>query len=97
MTKPHIDITTLASLARLAISETEKQKLEKEVPNILAFIDTIQSAHVDHTPTNTALRNVLRDDVQPHDTAMFTDRIIAEAPESTNNRIVVKQVVSRNI
>ena len=96
MTQPTVDIDALAALARIAITSQEKAKLESEIPNILAFVNIIQSAEAGNAPVDTAHRNVLRDDGNPHQSGLFTERIIAQAPEASNSRIVVKQVVTRS-
>jgi len=38
-----IDVRALASLARLEVSDEELAKLEKEIPEILKFVETIQT------------------------------------------------------
>jgi aspartyl/glutamyl-tRNA(Asn/Gln) amidotransferase C subunit len=95
MTEPVVNIDTLTTLARLAITDSEKATLANEIPQILAFVDTIQSANVGNAPADTAHRNVMRDNAQVIETGLFTEKIIAEAPSAAHNRIVVKQVVSR--
>ncbi|MDB5187659.1 MAG: hypothetical protein JWO50_179 [Candidatus Kaiserbacteria bacterium] len=95
MTEPVVDIDTLATLARLAITGIEKAKLANEIPQILAFVDIIQSANVGDAPADTAHRNVMRDDTNVIETGLYTEKLIAEALSAANNRIVVKQVVSR--
>lgn len=90
-----IDIKALASLARLAVSDAELEKLQSELPGILAFVDTIQKAHVSSTPVVPALHNVVRPDENPHESGVYTERLLAAAPLSEGKRIVVKQVISR--
>ena len=46
MTDPAIDVRALAKLARLEVSDAELAKLEKEIPDILAFVETIKKADV---------------------------------------------------
>ena len=57
MTKPIVDVKALANLARLEVSEAELEKLQTEIPGILAFVDTIQKAA---TPFVNNLTNVSR-------------------------------------
>jgi aspartyl/glutamyl-tRNA(Asn/Gln) amidotransferase C subunit len=92
---PKVDIKALAELARLEISDAEVVKLEKEIPDILKFVDTIQSANVGKEAKSPELRNVMREDKAPHETGEYTERLLKAAPKAENNRIVVKQVVSR--
>ncbi len=92
---PKVDIKALADLARLELSDAEMAKLEKEIPDILKFVDQIQSVATDATPTSPELRNVMRADKDPHETGLYTKRVLDAAPKSERDRIVVRQVVSR--
>lgn len=91
-----VDIAALAKLARLEISEGELARLEKEIPAILAFVETIQAASAQGSgePTK-ALRNVMRVDENPHETGKHTKALLEAAPAREGNRIAVKQVISR--
>ena len=92
---PKVNIKALAELARLEVSDAEMAKLEKEIPDILKFVETIQSANVDVEAKAPELRNVMRADENPHETGEYTERLLHAAPKSENDRIVVKQVVTR--
>lgn len=92
---PKVDIKALADLARLEVSDAELAKLEKEIPDILKFVDQIQSVASDGKPSSPELRNVMREDKDPHATGEYTERLLKAAPKSGKDRIVVKQVVSR--
>jgi len=95
MTEHIVDIAALASLARLAISETEKESLQKEIPNILAFVDTIQRVETPELARTPLLHNVLREDIDPRPSGEYTERLMQAAPSAAHNRVIVKQVVSR--
>jgi aspartyl-tRNA(Asn)/glutamyl-tRNA(Gln) amidotransferase subunit C len=92
---PKVDIKALADLARLELSDVEMAALEKEIPDILKFVEQIQSVATDAKPTSPELRNVMRADDNPHESGEYTERLLKAAPKSENDRIVVKQVVSR--
>lgn len=93
MSAPKIDIKALAALARLEVSDTEMATLENELPAILGFVEQVQKVAADAPPTVPEMRNVMRDDINPHETGLYTDRLIAAAPASEGNRVVVKQVL----
>ena len=95
MSTPHIDVRALAKLARMEVEDSELAKLEKELPAILTFVDTIQAVQVKKTERNPALRNVMREDAEPHESGMYTEKLLAQAPGSKEGRVVVKQVISR--
>jgi aspartyl-tRNA(Asn)/glutamyl-tRNA(Gln) amidotransferase subunit C len=92
---PKVNVKALAGLARLEVSDEELTKLEKEIPDILEFVETIQSANVGAEARSPELRNVMRADENPHESGMYTERLLKAAPKEEGNRVVVKQVVTR--
>ncbi len=90
-----VDIAALAKLARLKVSDDGLQQLQKEIPEVLAFVEIIQKASVSKEVVTPALRNVMRSDENPHESGKYTDVLLKAAPAQENNRIVVKQVISR--
>jgi aspartyl/glutamyl-tRNA(Asn/Gln) amidotransferase C subunit len=95
MKKPVVDVRALATLARLEVSDAEVARLEREIPNILAFVEEIQKAQVTKNAKPPVLRNVTRADENPHESGEYTERILKAAPATKHDRIVVKQVISR--
>ena len=94
MTK--VDIATLAKLARLDVSDTEIKKLEKEIPAILDFVETIQKTGAGSSEARTlTLQNIMRDDGEPHETGIYTKELLDAAPAHKKGLIAVKQVLSR--
>ena len=95
MMNPQVDIRALAKLARLEISDAEALKLDREIPSILAFVDTIQKARIEATAESPAHRNIMRADDAPHEGGIYTEKLLEAAPQRVGNRIAVKQVISR--
>lgn len=96
MTGSAIDVRALAKLARLEVSNEELAKLEKEIPAILAFVETIQKATVEaHPSASSGLHNVMRADENAHEGGTYTKTLLDAAPAREGNRIAVKQVISR--
>jgi aspartyl-tRNA(Asn)/glutamyl-tRNA(Gln) amidotransferase subunit C len=91
-----VDIAALAKLARLEVSDAEMAKLEKEIPDILHFVETIQKASTGKEGTSPALRNVMRSDENPIESGAFTEVLLSAAPAREGDRVAVKQVISRN-
>lgn len=88
------DIEKLANLARLEIPEEEKETLRKEVDSILGFVGEIQKL----TPPEPAkeagvIRNVFREDTDPHLSGEFTEALLREAPETEDGYIRVKKIL----
>lgn len=90
-----VDIALLARLARLEVSDTEIASLEKELPSILAFVETIQTAPVSDDVRVSEHRNVLREDTHPHEGGLYSEDLLNAAPTREGDRIAVKQVISR--
>lgn len=90
-----IDVAALAKLARLEVSADETARLEKEIPDILHFVEAIQQADVSGVTESNALRNVMRADEQAHEGGIHTEALLAAAPTREGDRIAVKQVISR--
>ena len=90
-----INIAALAKLARLDIGHDELAKLERELPGIMQFVDTIQKTNVSAHVEAPALRNVMRADGDPHESGKFTETLLRAAPAREGNRVVVRQVISR--
>ncbi len=95
MTGTKVDITALAKLARLDVSEEELLRLEKEIPDILKFVEAIQRAHTGKEEDAPTLRNVMRADEDPHESGVFSEKLLEAAPARVGDRIAVKQVISR--
>lgn len=91
----NVDIRALAKLARLEVADEEIAKLEKEVPAILDFVETIQKVEISAGHPSYELRNVMREDKNPHESGAFTKELLDAAPSVKAQRIVVKQVLSR--
>jgi|SRR3989338_1464928 len=92
-----VDIAALAKLARLEVSDEEMGKLEKEIPAILEFVETIQKAHgsTSSPQASSGLKNVMRADDESHESGKYTEKLLEAAPARDGNRIAVKQVISR--
>ena len=90
-----VDVRALAKLARLDVAPEELSKLEKEIPNILAFVETIQKVSTDLAPLVPEHRNIMRKDENPHASGVHTRDLIDAAPAQKDDQVVVKQVISR--
>ena len=87
-------IKYLESLARITLSESEEEKVGKELQDILTYIDTLNeldTTDVEAMSHSFPITNVLRkDEVKP---TMSPDEIVANAPESQDGAFVVPKTV----
>ena len=90
-----VDVRALAALARMDVSNAELANLEQELPLILAFVETIQKAEIANAERKPQLRNVMREDDEPHESGIYTEKLLGQAPATKDGKLVVKQVISR--
>jgi len=89
------DIEKLAKLARIELTQEEKESLLKEVDPILGYVAQLKEvvSSVGETKKAGELRNVTREDSLPNETASNTEVLVADMPESQNNYLKVKKIL----
>ncbi len=88
------DIEKMAQLSRIEMSSVEKEKMLKEMDSILGFIDQIKNADVDITEREAGeIRNIMREDEEPHESGKYTEDILREAPKVRDGYIEVKKIL----
>ncbi|MFC1802073.1 Asp-tRNA(Asn)/Glu-tRNA(Gln) amidotransferase subunit GatC [Patescibacteria group bacterium] len=88
------DIKKLTELARIDVSEEEQKELLGEMDSILGFIGQIQKADVDIAEREVGdVRNIMRDDVDPHESGKYTEGILREAPKTQKGYFEVKKIL----
>jgi aspartyl/glutamyl-tRNA(Asn/Gln) amidotransferase C subunit len=80
------EVLKLAALSRIKLSDGEVAKMQSDMGNILAYVDTLKAAPLAGdklgAPVMSANRNVLREDANPHEQELHTDFLINLAPNS---------------
>ncbi|MBI5798781.1 MAG: Asp-tRNA(Asn)/Glu-tRNA(Gln) amidotransferase subunit GatC [Candidatus Yonathbacteria bacterium] len=88
------DVEHLAGLARIAVSDSEKEVLRHDLEEILAYVSQVTEVTAElSAPTAGELRNVMRADENPHEAGIFTEDILNQAPSREGNRISVKKIL----
>ncbi len=90
------EIEKLATLARLALSPEEKERMRGEVDSILEYVATIQkvSASADaQTHSIVAQKNVMREDANPHESGIYTETLVSSAPRREGDYVRVKKIL----
>ena len=98
------DVEHLAGLARIAISDSEKELLRHDLEEILAYVSQIKEISAEPPVSETGLpaiplgtagelRNVMREDINPHESGIFTEDILKQAPSRKGDRIAVKKIL----
>ncbi|MDE1874958.1 MAG: aspartyl/glutamyl-tRNA amidotransferase subunit C [Patescibacteria group bacterium] len=84
------EIAKLAALSRLKLSEDEIVRMQGDMTAILSYVDKLKAATASIAategpaggPVMSVNRNVMREDAHPHETGIFTDKLIKLAPQS---------------
>lgn len=87
------DIAKLAKLARIAVTEEESLSFSHEIDAILGYVSQVQDAGVNIVQATDEVKNVLRDDTNSHESGIYTDSILKEAPSKMNGYIYVKKIL----
>ena len=89
------DVKKLAALARIRVKDSELEKFTSEFDAILAYVGQLEKLEL---PTDKGakptLRNVMREDGEPHARGTYTEKLVAQFPASENNALSVKQIIS---
>lgn len=89
------EIEKLAALARIRVPEEEKEPLRKDIDAILGYVGEIQkvSADLGEAKAKPSLRNVMREDGEPHESGLFTEDLLKAAPEGEGEYFKVKKIL----
>ena len=88
------DVQHLAGLARISISEAEQETMRHDLEEILAYVSQVKNATAElGIPEAGDLRNVLRDDTNPHEAGLHTENLLNAAPARQGDRLLVKKIL----
>jgi aspartyl-tRNA(Asn)/glutamyl-tRNA(Gln) amidotransferase subunit C len=88
------DVQHVAKLARLHLTDEEQAAMQKDLGDIIAFADTLNSLDTEGvTPSAhaVAVQNVLREDVAGE--SFDRDKLLANAPSQEDGCYIVPKVV----
>lgn len=88
-------VKKLAALARLEIPEDKLAAFAKEFDAILAYVGQLDSLSIDTsaTPVAPPLKNVFREDVEPHESGKYTEKLASQFPQREGDALSVKQII----
>ncbi len=90
------DVKKLAALSRVSIPEEKLAAFASEFDHILAYVgklDELSLPKSDQRPIS-AVRNVMREDGEPHAAGKYTEAITAQFPDREGNHLKVKQIIN---
>lgn len=89
------EVKKLAHLSRIALSEEDAERHQKEIESILSYISRITEVNGTQEKRASPLVNVFRDDVNPHESGIHTEAMLSAAPYRSGDYISVKKVISQ--
>ncbi|MBX4195654.1 Asp-tRNA(Asn)/Glu-tRNA(Gln) amidotransferase subunit GatC [Candidatus Parcubacteria bacterium] len=89
------EVLKLAKLARIEISSEEAESLAHEFEAILKYVGEIKGARLKGTggKEKPLLRNVMREDVNPHESGIYTEALLNAAPKRKGQYVSVKKIL----
>jgi len=92
------EVKKLAALARIRVEDAELEKFTKEFDAILAYVGQLEKLDLPKGKgrTKSPLRNVMREDGQPHAPGMYTEKLAEQFPAREGNALSVKQIISHD-
>jgi aspartyl/glutamyl-tRNA(Asn/Gln) amidotransferase C subunit len=79
----------------IAVSAEEKESLRKSMDSILNYVEQVQKVSKDLGSERKAglLRNVMREDNNPHESGIFTEVLLSAAPKRDGQYLKVKKIL----
>ncbi len=92
------EVRKLAALARINIGDEELEKFTSEFDAILAYVGQLEALEIPHAVAGgkPVLRNVMREDGEPHAARAYTDALAAQFPAREGDALVVKQIITHD-
>lgn len=91
------DVQKLAALARIKIDDAELEKFTGEFDGILAYVGQLEQVDLgERTDEKPPLRNVMREDGEPHAPGLYTDTLAEQFPARKGDSLSVKQIISHD-
>ncbi len=91
------DVKKLANLSRLALSDEEVVRFTRDIDAVLGYVGQITKvANSGEKSEKPSVRNVLREDRDPHESGIYTETLLAEAPEREGDSLKVKKILSHD-
>lgn len=90
------DIEKLGDLARIKLSPEEKETLKTDIGSILGYVSEIQEVSSDierDMSGDNEHINIMRADEEPHESGLYSKKILENAPEREGDYIKVKKIL----
>ena len=98
--KNETNIERLATLSRIYVSTKEQKTLKSDIDSILSYVKQIKDISAEKNLKVGLeigkLRNVMREDIEPHNSGVYTKELLNEATSVKNNYIEVKKIIDQD-
>ncbi len=89
------EVKKLAALARIRVEDSELEKFTSEFDAILAYVGQLEKLELPKgRGGKPALRNVMREDGEPHAGGVYTEKLAEQFPAREGDALSVKQIIS---
>lgn len=90
------EVKKLAALARIRVSDAELEAFTKEFDAILAYVGQLEKLDLSSQSRAEipALRNVMREDGEPHGSGIYTEKLVEQFPAREGDALSVKKIIS---
>ena len=92
------DVKHIAKLARLGLTEKEKEKMQKELSSILDYIEKLKKVDISKAKISSHLiqvENVMREDEESKKPKAKSQKLLELAPEKKDGYLKVKSIFNQ--
>lgn len=88
-------VLNLAKLARIELKDEEAESLSHEFEAILGYVGEVKKVDKlnKFNKEESSLRNVMREDGEPHKSGLYAKKILEQAPAKEGDYIKVKKIL----
>ncbi len=86
----------LAKLARIEMGNEEAESLSGEFDAILGYVGEIKNLKLtanSYKLEASPIKNIMREDTNPHESGIYTEKFLAQAPAREGSYIKVKKIL----
>lgn len=90
------DIQNLAELSRIDLQENELEGVRSKLEGVLGYVSEVQKLAKESADEAQELplhHNAFREDAVPHETGLYTEAILKNAPSSEGGYVKVKKIL----
>lgn len=91
------DLAKLAEMARIELTPEELAEMEGDFESIVEYVSHVQEVvGGDEEKVAGDLRNVMREDGEPHESGQYTDDLVAQFPHKEGNYLKTKKIIQND-